>query len=363
MTTVEKTRTRQLSREFHTLTVADVEQLCDDAVAVTFDVPAELTADFEFLPGQSLTLRRTVDGVEHRRTYSICSPVGAPPRVGVRQVPGGVLSTWLVEELRTGDTVDAAPPGGTFAADPTASGVHLLVAAGSGITPILSIAGSLLAESDSTVILLYGNRRTRSVMFAEEIADLKDRYGTRFEVIHVLSREPRDVELFSGRLDADRLRDILHAVVPVSSIDDVWLCGPFGMISDAKKVLGAAGVATSAIHHELFYVEDTAPIRDIVREPGTEGPVSEITIVLDGRTTTDPLPRDQAVLDSAESVRSDLPFACKGGVCGTCRAKVTAGTVDMLRNFALEDDEVADGFVLTCQTLPTSDAVTIDFDA
>ncbi|GAB6919851.1 phenylacetate-CoA oxygenase/reductase subunit PaaK [Rhodococcus erythropolis] len=361
--TDEPVVTSNRNKAFHTLTVADVESLCDDAVAVTFDVPDDLQDEFDFLPGQSLTLSRTVDGVEHRRSYSVCAPAGARPRVGVREVTDGLFSSWLVHEVKAGDRIDVQAPTGTFHADPASGGRHVVIAAGSGITPTLSIAASVLANPDAEVVLLYGNRRTRSVMFAEEIADLKDQYGARFDVIHVLSREPREVELFSGRLDAERLRDILDTVVPTPDIDHFWLCGPFGMVTDAQQVLGDLGVAKFQIHHELFYVDDIPPTQEKHREPGVTGPSSEVTIVLDGRTVTGTLPQDESILDSAEQLRSDLPFACKGGVCGTCRAKVTLGAIDMRRNYALEENEVAAGFVLTCQTFPLSDTVTVDFDA
>ncbi|AWK76050.1 phenylacetic acid degradation protein (plasmid) [Rhodococcus oxybenzonivorans] len=361
--TDEPVVTPSRKKAFHTLTVADVESLCDDAVAVTFDVPDDLRDEFSFRPGQSLMLSRTVDGVEHRRSYSICAPAGARPRVGVREVTDGLFSSWLVQEVKAGDRIDVQGPSGTFHADPSAGGRHVLIAAGSGITPMLSIAGSVLANPESEVVLLYGNRRTRSVMFAEEIADLKDQYGPRFDVIHVLSREPREVELFSGRLDAERLRNILDAVVPTPDIDHFWLCGPFGMVTDAQTVLAEFGVPKSNIHHELFYVDDVPPQQEKHREPGVTGPSSEVTIILDGRNVTGALPQDESILDAGEQLRADLPFACKGGVCGTCRAKVTGGQVDMRRNYALEDNEVAAGFVLTCQTFPVSDSVTVDFDA
>lgn len=361
--TAEPVATPKRNKPFHTLTVADVESLCDDAVAVTFEVPEDLRAEFDFRPGQSLMLSRTLDGVEHRRSYSICSPAGASPRVGVREVTDGLFSSWLVHEVKAGDQIDVQGPTGNFHADPAEGGRHVLIAAGSGITPMLSIAASVLANPDAEVVLLYGNRRTRSVMFAEEIADLKDQYGSRFDVIHVLSREPREVELFSGRLDADRLRDILDTIVPTPDIDHFWLCGPFGMVNDAQDVLGELGVAKSSIHHELFYVDDVPPPQEKHREPGVTGPSSEVTITLDGRSVTGTLPQDESILDSGEQLRSDLPFACKGGVCGTCRAKVICGDVDMRRNYALEENEVAAGFVLTCQTFPVSDTVTVDFDA
>ncbi|MDN3460698.1 1,2-phenylacetyl-CoA epoxidase subunit PaaE [Rhodococcus sp. APC 3903] len=361
--TNEPVVTPSRKKAFHPLTVADVESLCDDAVAVTFDVPDDLNDEFHFRPGQSLMLSRMVDGVEHRRSYSICAPVGERPRVGVREVTDGLFSSWLVHEVKAGDRIDAQGPSGSFYADPSAGGRHVLIAAGSGITPMLSIAGSLLTNPGAEVVLLYGNRRSRPVMFAEEIADLKDQYGARFDVVHVLSREPREVELFSGRLDADRLRAILDTVVPTPDIDHFWLCGPFGMVNDAQSVLSELGVPKSSIHHELFYVDDVPPPQEKHHEPGVTGPSSEVTIVLDGRTVTGTLPQDESILDAGEQLRSDLPSAGKGGVCGTCRAKVTVGDVDMRRNYALEDSEVDAGFVRTCQTFPVSDTVTVDFDA
>ncbi|WP_216895569.1 1,2-phenylacetyl-CoA epoxidase subunit PaaE [Nocardia alni] len=351
------------SRGFHTLRVAAVQRLCDDAAAVTFAVPDHLADEFRFRPGQFLTVRRTIEGTEQRRSYSICAPEGAAPRVGVREIAGGAFSGWLVREVAPGDSVEVQSPAGTFVADPLAGGRHLLIGAGSGITPLLSIAASVLANPDSEVTLLYGNRRTRSVMFADELADLKDRYGSRFSVMHVLSREPRDVELFTGRLDAARLRELLTAFVAVEDLDHAWMCGPHAMVEDAITVLTEFGLDPARIHRELFYVGDTPPPPDIHREPGTTGPVSRVTITLDGRSTTAALPRDRTILDAAEQVRSDLPFACKGGVCGTCRARVTDGEADMRRNYALEEGEVAAGFVLTCQSYPVTDCLTVDFDA
>jgi ring-1,2-phenylacetyl-CoA epoxidase subunit PaaE len=354
---------RQAARaRFHALTVADVERLTDDAVAVTFDVPDDLREEFAFEPGQSLTLRRTIDGVEHRRTYSICSPVGSRPRIGVREIPGGLFSTWLVHDVRPGDTVEVQPPSGTFRGDPAEGARHLCIAAGSGITPMMSIAASVLAHPDAQVTLVYGNRTTTSVMFAEDLADLKDAHPDRVDLLHVLSREPRDVELFTGRLDADRLRDLLTLHVPVTDRDHVWLCGPYGMLTDARRVLAELGVPGERVHVELFYVDEPPPQ---LRHPDrvVDGVTSAVTVTVDGRTTTTPMPRDRSILDSAQGVRSDLPFACKGGVCGTCRARIRDGEVDMVRNYALEPDEVARGFVLTCQTFPVSPEVTVDYDA
>jgi ring-1,2-phenylacetyl-CoA epoxidase subunit PaaE len=348
---------------FHTLTVADVEELTDDAVAVTFDVPEELAEEFAFTPGQSLTLRRTVDGVEQRRQYSISAPAGARPRVGVREIPDGLFSRWLVRDVRPGDVVEVQTPSGRFCPDPALleGGRHLCIAAGSGITPMLSVASSALAN-DGEVTLLYGNRTSASVMFAEELADLKNRYGPQLQLVHVLSREPRDVELFSGRLDADRLRRLLSTLVPVARFDHVWLCGPHAMLLDAQAVLAELGVPRERVHFELFYVDEPPP--ELHRaESEVTGETSEVTVVLDGLSTTAALPREQTILDGAQKMRSDLPFACKGGVCGTCRARVVDGKADMRRNYALEPAEVEAGFVLTCQSYPVGDAVTVDFDA
>lgn len=350
------------SSGFHELTVAEVEPLTDDAVAVTFDVPDDLRELFAFDAGQWLTLRRVVDGREERRSYSICAAAGERPRVGVREVPDGLFSTWLVHDVRAGDTVEVGPPDGTFRADAALGGRHLCIAAGSGITPMLSIAATVLTNPDARVTMLYGNRRTDTVMFAEELADLKNSHGPRLDLVHVLSREPRDVELFTGRLDADRLRRILTMLVPLAGVDHVWLCGPFGLLTDARAVLSELGVPKEKVHVELFYVDEPPP--EVVHADAVvDGETTEVTLVLDGRTTTSPMPRDQSILDGAAATRHDLPFACKGGVCGTCRAKVTDGETDMRRNYALDDDEVARGFVLTCQTFPQGDAVTVDFDA
>ncbi|KHL10011.1 ring-1,2-phenylacetyl-CoA epoxidase subunit PaaE [Mumia flava] len=347
---------------FHALEVAGVERLTEDAVAVTFAVPADLADAYAFDAGQSVTVRRFVDGVEERRDYSICARVGAPLRIGVREIPDGLFSAWLGHDVRPGDMVEVQTPTGRFRADPDADGRHLCIAAGSGITPVLSIAATLLANPSASVTLLYGNRTTASVMFAEELADLKDAYGPRFEIVHVLSREPRDVELFSGRLDADRVRRLLGALVPVGDLDHVWLCGPYGMITDAREALRDRGVAVERIHSELFYVDEPPP--ELHRpDPVLEGETSTVTVVLDGRRTTATVPRARTVLESAQTMRTDVPFACKGGVCGTCRARVCGGEVDMRRNYALDDDELAAGFVLTCQSHPVGDELTVDFDA
>jgi ring-1,2-phenylacetyl-CoA epoxidase subunit PaaE len=398
-------------RQFYPLEVTRVDQLCADAAAITFAVPPALAGEFRFRPGQSLTLRRQAGGREERRSYSICAPAGAAPRIGVREVPGGVMSGWLVREVRPGDIIEAQPPSGSFALPPETlpdlgdsrtqdaspalgtlpapgtprtsgtlssphtprtptgpaarSARHVLLAAGSGITPVLSIAASALARRGSQVTIIYGNRRADTVMFADDVADLKDTYPARLQLVHVLSREPQEVELFSGRLDAARLRRLLPATCDVDGTDHWWLCGPYGMVTDARAVLAGLGVPDDRIHRELFYVEDEPPPPVTRPEPAQPGPgeTSAVTVILDGRATTTRIGRDEPVLDGAQRVRPDLPFACKGGVCGTCRALVRSGEVNMRRNFALEPAEVAGGYVLTCQSLPVSDELTMDYDA
>lgn len=347
---------------FAGLRVAALDRLCDDAVAVTLEVPEHLAERFAFRPGQHLTVRRVVDGVDHRRSYSVCAPVGEPLRIGVRRVPGGVVSGWLVEEARPGDVVEVRRPEGRFTVDPAAGGRHVLVAAGSGITPVLSIAASLLRGSDARVTVLYGNRRTTSTMFLEDLADLKDRFPDRFDLVHVLSREPRDVELFSGRLDGERFRTILRTLVPWRDVDSYWLCGPIGMVDQHRDVLRGLGVPRSRVHTELFHV-DAPPPPVVHADELVDEDACSVTLTLDGRTSTVTSPRSRTVLEAAQATRPDVPFACRGGVCGTCRARVLAGEVVMRRNFALEEDEVAQGFVLTCQAVPVTDQVAVDFDA
>jgi ring-1,2-phenylacetyl-CoA epoxidase subunit PaaE len=346
-------------RGFYPLVVSDVSALTDDSAAITFTVPVSLASAFAFMPGQSLTVRHG----DERRSYSICAPAGAPPRIGVREVPGGAVSGWLVRSVRPGDTVEVQPPSGRFTPSLHEPGHHVLIAAGSGITPMMSIAASVLAASDkSAITLLYGNRRSDTVMFADEVADLKDGHPARMQIVHVLSREPQEVSLYSGRLDRDRLGRLLPVTVSVDAVDHWWLCGPYGMVSDAIDLLAALGVEAGRIHRELFWVGDDPPALAVHPEPPA-GPGAALTVVLDGRSSTLTLPPGTPILDGAQKVRPDLPFACKGGVCGTCRAKLISGSVRMRRNYALEPDEVEAGYVLTCQSLPTCDEVVVDYDA
>lgn len=347
--------------EFATLKVAAVDRLTSDSVALTFDVPEALREAYAFRPGQHLTLRRVVGGADLRRTYSVCaSAAGGPLRVAVKRLEGGAFSTWVTDGLRAGDEVQVLPPAGRFGPAVSADRARRygLVAAGSGITPVLSIAWTVLdVEPESSVVLVYGNRTTRDVMFLTELSDLKDRYPARLQVLHVLSREEQGSELLSGRIDAERLQRLLDTLVPVDAVDEWYLCGPFGMVTAARDVLVAAGACQ--VHVELFHAGAPPP-----RAPRAGPPpgASTVTALLHGRSTTLSVdPDGEAVLDALLAVRPDAPYACKGGVCGTCRARVTYGAVDMDVNYALEPDELAAGVVLTCQAHPSTREVRLTF--
>jgi ring-1,2-phenylacetyl-CoA epoxidase subunit PaaE len=362
------TTTTTLSRRratFHPLQVAAIEPLTDDSVAITFAVPPELADDYAFTAGQHLTVRRPGDEV--RRSYSICAPAGSGVlRIAVKRIPGGEFSAYAATELKAGDTLEVLTPLGRFGTplDPANAKHYAFVAAGSGITPVLSLVATILAvEPNSRVTLVYGNRTAGSVMFADELADLKDVHPERFHLIHVLSRESTDVDLFSGRIDSERLRRMIDTLLPVHSVDEWFLCGPYAMVVGAQRLLLERGVARENVHAELFHLGDEAPVVR-VEDTGVDQDAAEVTVILDGRRSTFPLAEHaKPVLDATLAIRTDAPFACKGGVCGTCRAKVVEGSVRMDTNWALEPDEVRAGYVLTCQSHPTSPQVTLDFDA
>ncbi|HEU4424789.1 MAG TPA: 1,2-phenylacetyl-CoA epoxidase subunit PaaE [Pilimelia sp.] len=359
---------------FHALPVATVDRLTDDAVAISFGVPPELRETFAFQAGQHLTVRRVdaTTGEDVRRSYSICSTpadlaTAGILRVGVKEIPGGAFSTYAARALHAGDAVEVMPPLGHFTTDfdPDRRRDYGAIAAGSGITPVLSLAATALAtEPASTFTLLYGNRYARSVMFAEELADLKDRDPARLRVLHALSREEQESELLSGRLDANRLARIFDALIAPEVIDEWFLCGPFGMVEAARGVLADRAVPDAAVHVELFHVaaEPAAPRRPTATEPrGADA--TDVTILLDGRSSSFRMGRHERVLDAALKVRGELPYACKSGVCSTCRARLVSGEVTMARNYALEADEMAAGYVLTCQASPVSDKLVVDYDA
>ncbi|MFI6496593.1 2Fe-2S iron-sulfur cluster-binding protein [Nonomuraea typhae] len=331
---------------FLPLTVAAVDRLTDDAVAVTF------AQRLPFVQGQHLTVRIFLDGLEVRRSYSICSPAGGPLRIGVKRLPGGVFSEWATSMLKPGDVVEAMAPLGRFttALDPERGRHHLAIAAGSGITPVLSLLATTLAvEPRSRFTLVYGNRTAREVMFAEELADLKDRYGRRLNLLHVLSQEPQEAPIASGRIDAAKLRALLPLL---GEADEYYLCGPLGLVETARGLLEGRRV-----HYELFYAGE--PVSRPHAVP--EGAVFDFT--LDGRTTRVTLGADESLLGAALRVRADAPYACRGGVCGTCRVRVSRGEVVMDQNYALEPEELAAGYRLACQSHPVTENVTADFDA
>ncbi|HET6627061.1 MAG TPA: 1,2-phenylacetyl-CoA epoxidase subunit PaaE [Nocardioidaceae bacterium] len=353
---------------FHPLPIADLEPLTEDSVAVTFDVPDELRDDYAFTQGQHLTIRTELAGDDVRRNYSICSPVSSGVlRIAVKRLPGGAFSEHALDTLRVGDVLDVMTPSGRFFTDLDGANRkhYVCVAAGSGITPVLSIVATTLeTEPQSRVTLVYANRTHKSVMFLEEVEDLKDRYAERFHLIHVLSREPQEAELFSGRLDTDKMAQMLDLLLPPDTVDDWFLCGPFDLVSSLRKLLVAEGVSKKAIHAEVFHVETAPPARRTPIPVDPEAAGADVTITLDGRKSSFKLNQDgPPVLEAALAVRADAPFACKGGVCGTCRAKVLEGSVEMDTNWALEPEEVERGYVLTCQSHPTADKVVLDYDA
>lgn len=349
----------------HRLKVAAVERLTADAVVVTFDVPAELAADYEYAPGQHVNVALPGD-LQNRRSYSICSPAGSGTlQIAIKRIPDGVFSKYALEEMAPGAELDVMTPAGRFTPrlDPAPGRRYGAIAAGSGITPIISIISSVLrADPQSRFVLIYGNRSVWTTMFLDELADLKDSYPERLQLIHVLSRETQGAELLSGRIDSNRLGRILDDLVP-DRVDEWFLCGPYELVTDASEVLTQRGADRASVHTELFHAGELPPR---VERPASV-PVTlatKVTAVLDGRETTltldDP---DETVLEAVLRVRNDAPFACKGGVCGTCRAKVLHGSVQMERNYALEDDEVAAGYVLTCQSHPMTPELSVDYDA
>ncbi len=353
---------------FHPLTIAAIEPLTEDAAAITFDVPEELRSDYAFTQGQHVTIRTELAGDDVRRNYSICAPVSSGVlRIAVKRLPGGAFSEHALDKLGVGDVVDVMTPTGRFFTelDPASEKSYVCIAAGSGITPILSIVATTLeVEPRSRVTLIYANRTHASVMFLEEVEDVKDRYPDRFSLVHVLSREPQEVELFSGRLDVPRMQRFLDTLVPPADVDEWFLCGPYEMVASLRKQLIAEGVSKRTIHAEVFHVETSPPVRRTSAVAIGEPTGADVTITLDGRRSTFRLaPDGPSVLEAALAVRPDAPFACKGGVCGTCRAKVVEGTVEMDTNWALEPDEVERGYALTCQSHPTSAKVVLDYDA
>ncbi|MGW0812550.1 1,2-phenylacetyl-CoA epoxidase subunit PaaE [Streptomyces viridiviolaceus] len=348
---------------FHRLRVAAVDRITDDSVALTLTVPPALREEYRHAPGQHLALRRTADGTEIRRTYSICSPApdGEGPRelrVGVRLVEGGAFSTYALKEIGIGDELEVMTPAGRFTLDP-APGLYAAVVGGSGITPVLSIVSTLLArEPEARFCLIRSDRTSASTMFLEEVADLKDRHPERLQLVTVLSREEQQAGLPSGRLDQERLTGLLPALLPVDRVDGWFLCGPFGLVQEAERALRGLGVPRTRIHEEIFHVDAGAALAAASPAPAH----STVTARLDGRGGTWPVREGESLLETVLRNRPDAPYACKGGVCGTCRAFLVEGEVRMDRNFALEPEETEAGYVLACQSHPVTEKVQLDFD-
>ena len=355
---------------FHSLRVKKVQKETEDCVSVTLDVPQQLQETFYFKQGQNLTIRKTLNGREQRRNYSICtSPFDGVLKVAVKKVDGGVFSTWANESLKAGDFLDVMPPTGKFYTplNPAQSKNYVAVTAGSGITPILSIIKTtLLTEPHSNFTLVYGNRTKNSIIFKEELEALKDKFIDRFRVYHILSREKSDTPINYGRIDVEKLDLLFDKVIDKTRCDEFFLCGPEEMTFCIKNYLEAKGVAGQKIHFELFTIPGQKQ-STVVHQPSSEvdaGPKAKISVKLDGVLFDFDLGYEsESILDAALKQGADLPYACKGGVCTTCKAKIVEGRVRMEVNWGLEPDEVENGFILTCQSHPTTEKVLVDFDA
>jgi ring-1,2-phenylacetyl-CoA epoxidase subunit PaaE len=372
---------------FHALRVSEVERLTDDAVAITFDVPPELREAYRFEAGQHIAVRRRIEapdqadgaGMRHteiRRTYSVCDPAPGDQgpgrlRIGVRLVEGGEFSTYALKEVAAGDVLEVMTPAGRFTLDVATArvggerdGHYAAIVGGSGITPVLSIAATVLARRPrARFSLIRSDRTTASTMFLEEVADLKDRYPGRLQLVHVLSREEQQAGLPSGRLDEERVAQLLPTLLPPESVDAWFLCGPYGLVQGAERALHGLGVARALVHQEIFHVDDEPAAGSAGRARPAEGTGGTVRATLDGRSGSWPSRSGESVLETVLRNRADAPYACKGGVCGTCRARLVAGEVRMDRNFALEPAELDAGYVLACQSHPVTEEVELDFDA
>ena len=361
------------SPSFHELSIKKVSPEAAGSVAITFDIPSESLEKFHFEPGQFLTLRADVNGQDVRRNYSISSPRSQflkrrELEIGIRPVEGGVFSNWAATQLKAGDTLKVMPPEGRFTIKKPRAIHRVGFAAGSGITPILSIAATTLEEqTESKFTLVYGNRRMSSVMFNEALQDLKDRFPSRFTMIHILSQQAQEVDLLQGRIDADKIKAIIDALLPAKSMDEVFICGPEAMIEVTEKALIDSGVPANRVHSERFTTSASQAHKvqadtDAAKEKTSSAKSVHMTIVLDGKEHEVALSPDEHVLDAALNAGLDLPFSCKAGVCSTCRCKVTHGEVTMDKNFTLEADEMAQGFALSCQARAATQKLVISFD-
>ncbi|ULQ55300.1 phenylacetate-CoA oxygenase/reductase subunit PaaK [Flavihumibacter rivuli] len=359
-----------MSIHFHPLTISDIRRETNECVSIAFDIPEELKETFRFREGQNITIKATIDGEEIRRSYSVCSsPLEGELRVAVKQVEGGKFSTFANKQLQKGQQLDVLPPTGKFYTELNPSHHHHYVAfaAGSGITPILSIIKTVLAtEPNSSFTLVYGNKNRNAIIFRETLEAIKNKYINRFRIIHVLSRERTDAAINHGRIDADKCEQLGSQVINWPSVHHYFLCGPEAMIFSTRDFLVSKGVPAEKIHFELFTSPGQAQrTREMEKADAKDtGPVARVSVKLDGISFDFDLPfNSRSILDAALQEGADLPYACKGGVCCTCRAKLVSGEVEMEVNYALEPDEVAAGYILTCQSHPRSGSVVVDFDS
>lgn len=356
-----------MTPQFHRLEIAEVRRETPDAVSIAFAVPSALRQAYRFAHGQHVTVKRDVDGEEVRRSYSICSGVDEGElRIAIRRQEGGVFSTFANERLKPGDALEVMTPTGHFTAplDAKAARMYLGIAAGSGITPLLSIIKTVLQrERRSRFFLLNGNRTTQSIMFREALEELKDRFLDRLSVTHVLSREAQDVPVLSGRIDADKLALFLRGIVPAAGIDDAFICGPAALIGAAERTLAELGLPTERIHVERFTIEGAVAARRAPpRKAATRRVIAEAEAVLDGIRHRFPIGEDETVIEAALAAGLELPYSCRGGMCCTCRARLVEGKVAMDQNYSLERWELEAGYVLTCQSRPHTAKIVLDYD-
>jgi ring-1,2-phenylacetyl-CoA epoxidase subunit PaaE len=346
--------------------VSELRRESADAVSLTFAIPRQLQDDYSFAPGQYLTLRTTMDGEEVRRSYSICSgPDDGELRIAVKKVDGGAFSNWAADELKAGDQLDVMTPTGRFgiAHAPDEARIYVGFAAGSGITPILSIVKGVLArEPLSRFFLFYGNRSTGGMLFREALEELKDRFMQRLSVFHVISGEEQDIPILHGRLDGEKVRVLLRSLVPAPSVDHIFICGPTGMSENIEATCRDIGIAADRIHVERFVSEFGGKPRPKAIVQVTAPPKAMASLIIDGKRRDVPVAEDESILDAALRAGMDLPFACRGGMCSTCRAKLVEGNARMEVNYSLEPWELEAGFILTCQARPVSDKVVVDYD-
>ncbi|GHB20399.1 phenylacetic acid degradation protein [Pseudovibrio japonicus] len=358
-----------MSPRFHRLKIKSVHQETEEAVSIAFEIPDDLKEDYSFIPGQYLTLREFINGEDTRRSYSICSsPKDDDIRVAIKKVEGGRFSSFALGHVAVGDEIDVMTPMGRFNLPRKTTGdarVYAAFAAGSGITPIMSMVQAVLEdEPNSQFFLFYGNKNSQSVIFKDELDDLKDRFLDRLSVYHVLSREEQELSLFNGRLTAEKVDEFITKTIGENTIDHVFLCGPGDMIEAAKQTCQNHGIPLEHIHNELFVPADGSDPHAAHKAKDSKAVdhASKVSMIVDGARHEVTLQPGETIIDGALRMGIEAPFSCKGGMCCTCRAKVVSGEVDMAVNYSLEPWEIEAGYVLTCQSRPKTDDVTVDYD-